>query len=91
MNIKNIYTNFYYDIRKSSIWSNDIKDLDIVLPYPPRIGENLEFPIGTIKYNNGVELEDRSFKISHIDWEFTEILMKPKYKFDKLSIYVECP
>jgi hypothetical protein len=76
---------------KVIFWSNDIKDLDIVLPYPPRIGENLEFPVGIVKYNNGVELDNRSFKISHIDWEFTEISMKPKYKFNKLSIFVERP
>jgi hypothetical protein len=72
-------------------WSNDIKDLNVVLPFPPSIGESIEFPIGTVKYYNGAELEDRCFKISNIDWVFTENSMIPKYKFSKLSIYVERP
>lgn len=72
-------------------WSNDIKDLNVVLPFPPRVGENIEFPVGTVKYNNGAELEERCFKISNIDWVFIENSMIPKYKFQKLSIYVERP
>jgi hypothetical protein len=72
-------------------WSNDIKDMNVVLPFPPRVGENIEFPIGTVKYNNGAELDDRNFKIKHIDWVFIENSMIPKYKFQKLSIYVERP
>ena len=72
-------------------WSNDIKDIDVVLPYPPRIGENIEFPCGVVKYNNGAELEDRTFRIKDIDWVFEENSMIPKYKFKKLSVYVERP
>lgn len=72
-------------------WSNDIQDMSVVLPFPPRVGENIEFPVGVVKYNNGVELEDRNFKITHIDWVFIENYMIPKYKFQKLSIYVERP
>lgn len=70
-------------------WSNDIKDLNVVLPFPPRVGENIKFPVGTVKYNNGAELDDICFKISNIDWVFIENSMMPKYKFQKLSIYIE--
>lgn len=72
-------------------WSNDIKNIDIVLPYPPRIGENIEFPCGIVKYNNGVELKDMTFRIKDIYWVFGENSMIPKCKFKKLSVYVERP
>jgi hypothetical protein len=72
-------------------WSNGIKYIDLVLPYPPRVGETIQLPLGTVKYNNGLELDESFFKISNIDWVFEENSMIPKYKFKKLSIYVECP
>ena len=71
--------------------SNDIMDLDLVLPFPPRVGENIEFPSGAIKYKNGFDLEDRCFKIASIDWVLIESKMAHRYKFQKLSIFVERP
>ena len=72
-------------------WSNEIKDINVVLPFPPRIGESIEFTSGTVKYNNGAEVEDRCFKIANIDWVLEENSLPHKHKFQKLSIYLERP
>lgn len=83
-----VFTMIYAEV---IFWSNDIEDINVVLPFPPRIGENIEFPIGTVKYTNGAELEYTNFMINHIDWVFIENSMMSKYKFQKLSIYIERP
>ena len=72
-------------------WTNDINDISIVLPFPPSVGENIEFPIGLLKYTNGAELDVSCFRICNIDWVFKETSMIPNCKFQKLSIFVECP
>lgn len=72
-------------------WTHEINDISIVLPFPPRIGESIQLPYNTVKYKNGSELDERIFKIKDIDWVFSENSMIPKFKFQKLSIYVERP
>lgn len=36
-----VFTMIYAEV---IFWSNNIKDINVVLPFPPRIGENIEFP-----------------------------------------------
>lgn len=72
-------------------WTEDIKDLDVVLPFPPREGEVIHFPMGTVKYSNGNKYEENRFKIRLIEWVFSNISLVPGFKFDKVRVYVEQP
>ena len=64
-------------------WTNDINDFTIVLPFPPRIGDSIRFPSGTVKHYNGSGFTDNYFRISDIEWVFKDD------QFEKLSIYVQ--
>jgi len=74
-----------------TFWSNTIRDINIILPSPPSIGDSIKFPIGTVKNINGEELEDNCFRIYNIDWVLQKDSIITKYKFDRLLIYLECP
>ena len=73
-------------------WTNDIKDFQVVLPFPPRIGEHISFPFGVVKCYDGTDYcEENYFKIVNVDWLYAEKLEIEELTFDKLLIHVNCP
>ena len=68
--------------------SNDIKDIQTVMPQAPSVNDNIEMPYGVVKFNNGVELGETTFKVKSVDWIFKEQSMMPKYKFNKVQVWV---
>jgi len=70
-------------------FSNYIQDIDVVLPFPPSVGQSIRLPIGLVRQTNGDELEQGLFKIIDIEWVFVTKSMISKGRFNKLRIYVE--
>jgi len=70
-------------------WTTDIKRFHVELPCAPRIGDLISFPVGTVKWNDGTDDKETSFKISEIEWKFDDKSMKLYCRFDKLLIQVE--
>lgn len=70
-------------------WTNDIKEVNLVLPFPPRIGESMILQRGVVKYSNGAVLDEIDFMVANIDWNFEEDFVEFDVKFKNITVYLE--